>query len=206
MNAGQRFARLATDLVVRRPALWRLFRGPIRRQFDRIAPSWDAFLSPTHLAPFERALEEIPRPPRRALDLGTGTGAAALAIARRWPDAEVVGVDLAEGMLEEARRKLPVELAERVRFVSADASALPFPDESFELVGLSNMIPFFDELARVTAAGGHVVFAFSGGQETPIYVPPERLRNELERTGFGEFREVSAGRGNGFLARKLEVG
>jgi len=204
VRAGQRFARLATDLVVRRPGLWRLFRGPIRRQFDRIAPSWDAILAPGHLASFERGLDEIPVPPRRALDLGTGTGAGAVAMARRWPEGEVVGVDLAEGMLEEARRKLPAELAGRVRFVSADASSLPFPDASFELVGLVNMIPFVDELARVVAPGGHVLFAFSGGPDTPIYVPPERLRKELERRGFADFREVSAGRGNGLLARKLE--
>ena len=38
------------------------------------------------------------------------------------------------------------------------------------------MIPFFDELARVTAPGGYVVFSFSTGPETPIWVSSERLR------------------------------
>ena len=55
------------------------------------------------------------------------------------------------------------------------------------------MIPFFDELARVVAPGGAVVFSFSGGAETPIYVPPERLRTELGRRGFADFAEFSAG-------------
>ena len=41
MTLGQRFARLVTDVVVRFPALWRLFRGPLTRNFDRLAPTWD---------------------------------------------------------------------------------------------------------------------------------------------------------------------
>ncbi len=92
---------------------------------------------------------------------------------------EVVGVDLAEAMLAEARRKTPAELAERVRFENGDASALPFPDASFDLVAHANMIPFFDELARVLAPGGHALFAFSLGPGTPIYVPLERVKREL---------------------------
>jgi ubiquinone/menaquinone biosynthesis C-methylase UbiE len=105
-------------------------------------------------------------------------------------------------MLAEARQSLPAELEGRVRFEPADASALSYEDGSFELVTLANMIPFFDELARVVAPGGAVVFAFSGGAGTPIYVPPERLRSELERRGFTDFAEFQAGRGTSFLARK----
>ena len=64
------------------------------------------------------------------------------------------------------------------------------------------MIPFFDELGRVTAPGGHVLVAYSAGVETPIYVPPERLRAGLARVGFAEFAELSAGRGTVVLATK----
>jgi ubiquinone/menaquinone biosynthesis C-methylase UbiE len=95
-------------------------------------------------------------------------------------------------MIEEARRKLPAELAGRVRFEVGDASALSCPDGDFELVVLSNMIPFYAELARVVATGGTLVLSFSRGDETPIYVAPERLRRELERRGFTEFAEFSA--------------
>jgi SAM-dependent methyltransferase len=202
---GRRFARLTTDVVVRRPALWRLFRGPLRRQFNRLAPRWDAMRDAAHLAAFERALEQV-EPPRRALDLGTGTGDGAFAIARRFPDAEVVGLDISEAMVAEAGRKTPPDFAGRVRFEIGDASALPFADAAFDLVALANMIPFFDELARVVAPDGFVVLSFSGGSETPIYVDPSRLRTELGRRGFAGFSDVAAGRATAFLARKGAAG
>src|SRR6185312_13579878 len=90
----------------------------------------------------------------------------------------------------------------RVRFEVADAERLPYDDDVFDLVTLGNMIPFFDELARVTATDGYVLFAFSGGDQTPIYVPSERLRAELASRGFADFADFSAGRGTAFLARK----
>jgi ubiquinone/menaquinone biosynthesis C-methylase UbiE len=202
----RRFARVATNVVVRRPALWRLFRGPIERQFHRVAPEWDQITQPDHLAAYEAALAAIEPAPRQVLDLGTGTGIGAFALARTFPEAEIVGVDLAEGMLAEARGKTPPELAGRVRFQRADAAALPFGGGSFDLVAHANMIPFFDELARVTKPGGWALFSFSGGAETPIYVAPERLRRELAPRGFEDFADFSAGRGTALLARKRRAG
>jgi SAM-dependent methyltransferase len=203
---GRKFARLTTNAVVRRPALWRVFRGLMRRQFDAIAPRWETMRMPDSLAPFEAGLAAVEPSPRRALDLGTGTGAGARAIAACFPEAEVVGADLSERMLDEARRTLPPEVAERVRFEVADASRLPYESGAFDLVTLANMIPFFDELSRVLAPGGHALFAFSGGAGTPIYVPAERLRSELERRGFTEFAEFETGRGTALLARKAARG
>jgi ubiquinone/menaquinone biosynthesis C-methylase UbiE len=196
---GQRFARFVTDVVVRQPALWRVFRKPMQRQFDRIAPVWDSTRSPDAFAPLDAALERLPDRPRNVLDLGTGTGAAARLAAERFADAQVVGVDLSARMVDEARSRTD---SDRVTYRQADAQRLPFGDAAYDLVMLSNMIPFFDELARVVAPGGHVVLSFSGGAGTPIYVPPERLRTELAQRGFAEFREVSAGRGSALLARK----
>jgi len=149
-------------------------------------------IGPHHVAALELALAEL-APPRRVLDLGTGTGVAAKAVASRFPEAGVVGVDLAPEMIAEAERRLPVELAVRVRYEVGDASALPFPDGAFELVTLANMIPFFGELARVTAPGGAVVVSYSRGAATPIYVAPERLHRELGRRGFTEFADFSVG-------------
>jgi len=199
---GRRFARLATNLVMRNPRLWSVLRGPMRFQFDRLAPRWDAMRTGLAYVPYEAALEQVDPPPQRALDLGTGTGGAAFAIAKRFPDTEVVGVDLAEQMIEQARHNLPEALRDRVRLEVADASKLPYGDGSFDLVGLSNMIPFFDELDRVVAPGGFLIVAFSGGAQTPIYVPPERLRTELDRRGFTDFAEISTDPGTAMLARK----
>ena len=191
MIDAQRFARLVTDAVVRRPALWRMLRRPLRAMFDGLAPTWESRIGPHHLGALELALAGLPAPDH-ALDLGTGTGVVALALAERYPAAEVVGVDLSPAMIEEARRKLRPELEGRVRFEVGDASDLEFPDGAFELIALSNMIPFYDELARVVAPGGTLVLSFSRGEGTPIYVPPERLRAALERRGFTEFAEFSA--------------
>ena len=102
MNAeelGKRFARLVTDAVVRRPVLWRLFRAPLRFQFQKLAPGWDGRRSPARVEAYEAALAAMPAAPRRALDLGTGTGDGAFALARRFPtidmdltfDVEMVG-------------------------------------------------------------------------------------------------------------------
>lgn len=203
-EVGRKFARFTTNQVVRRPWAWRLLRRLTRMQFNRIAPVWDQMRTPEAFGSLQAALDSVETSPKHALDLGTGTGRAAFILARRYPDAKVVGADLAAEMLAEARDRTPPELAERVRFEEADAEQLPFPDASFDLVSLANMIPFFDELARITATGGNVVFSFSGGADTPIYVPPEVLRAELSKRGFTDFAEFAVGNGTALVARKSD--
>ena len=200
MTWGQRFARLVTDVVVRAPFTWRVLGPPLTRMFDSIAPQWDAMRSGERLTAFEAALDVVPVAPRRALDLGTGTGDAAVAIARRWPEADVLGVDAAPAMVEEARRKAP-----GLSFEVGDAGRLDVPDGAFDLVAMNNMIPFFGELGRVVAPGGFLVVAFSFGPETPIYVGPRRLRRGLERAGFEVVREVATGPGTAVVARRREA-
>ena len=204
ITVGKRFARLTTNVVTRNPRAWRLFRPLMERQFGELAPQWDDIVgvSPDHLAAHGLALDSLSGPPRRVLDLGTGTGAGAFALASRFPEAEIVGVDLAPEMIAHARRKLSPKLAQRVRFEVGDAASLPFESASFDLVSHANMIPFFDELARVLARGGNAVFSFSGGAETPIYVPFERLRAELTKRGFSEFAEFESGRATALLAHR----
>ncbi len=188
-------ARWITDAVVRRPALWGLFRGRMRDMFERIAPTWETRIGPHHLGALRLAVDGVA--PMHVLDVGTGTGVAAHALAEWFPAADVVGVDLAAAMVDEARRK-----GGRARFEVADASQLPFPDSSFDLVVLMNAVPFFDEISRVLARGGYAVFSFSRGAETPIYVPSDRLRRGLARRGLGDFAEFDADPATAFRARK----
>jgi demethylmenaquinone methyltransferase/2-methoxy-6-polyprenyl-1,4-benzoquinol methylase len=99
----------------------------------------------------------------RVIDVATGTGDVAIAIARHFGDATVVGIDPSPGMLEVAREKLGT-LAERIELARGDAQALPFPDAAFDgaiiAFGIRNVPDrprALAEMARVTRAGGHVV-------------------------------------------------
>ena len=77
-------------------------------------------------------VEEIRRLIRSDRD---SAAALALLVAERFPEAEVVGVDLAPEMISEARRLRPPALEERVAFEVADAgSRLPFADGSFAAI------------------------------------------------------------------------
>ena len=96
--------------------------------------------------------------PRRVLDLATGSGDLALTIARKLPGAEITAADFCAPMLEIARAK------GLTNTVVADALHLPFADVSFDAVtvafGLRNMVNWsaaLAEMARVLAAGGHLL-------------------------------------------------
>ena len=142
MTAGQWFARVVTSIVVRVPVLWNVFRRPLTANFDRLAPEWDATrVHEVSLSAMRAALDGVEQPPAKALDLGTGTGAVARLIAARWPEAEVVGADVSNEMVKEARR---LATTDTQRYEVADASRLPYGDGEFELVTMNNVIPFFD--------------------------------------------------------------
>ncbi|HEY2326333.1 MAG TPA: class I SAM-dependent methyltransferase [Gaiellaceae bacterium] len=195
-----KLARWTTNVVTRVPFLWRVMGGALTRRFDELSTDWESKrLSPEHLVSFNAALDRIGTPPRQILDLGTGTGAAARAMAKRWPDAQILGIDASQGMIREARSRAS---SARETYELADASALDLADGAFDLVAMVNMIPFYDELARVTAPGGTLVAAYSRGADTPIYVPLERFRRELERRGFTQIAEIAAGAGVSLLAVK----
>ena len=103
----------------------------------------------------------------RALDVATGTADVALAVARAYPGAEVVGLDPSAGMLRVGEGKVGTsgpDLAGRVSLVLGDAQALPFEDDSFAACciafGIRNVPDRalgLREMARVTRPGGPVV-------------------------------------------------
>ena len=100
-----------------------------------------------------------PRPEWRALDIATGGGHTALALAPLVR--EVVATDLTPKMLEEAERFLRSRGVTNARFQEADAMALPFPDAAFDLVTcriaphhFEDCAAFVRECFRVLRAGG----------------------------------------------------
>jgi len=77
----------------------------VRRFFDSVAVGWDERVrsdSPEYLEPLRVALDRLEASPGRILDIGTGRGAAALELADRYPDAEVVGIDVSVEMVAQA--------------------------------------------------------------------------------------------------------
>ena len=76
---------------------------------------------------------EPPLEPKRILDLGCGFGKTTFSLKRRWPEAEVHGLDLAEPCLRLGRR-MATEKGLEIHWRQADMERVPEPDESCELV------------------------------------------------------------------------
>lgn len=104
------------------------------------------------------------KPSDRVLDLATGTADLALAIARREPTVQVVGVDPSTRMLEVGRRKVArLGLEARVVLEAGDAQSLTYPGQSFDglcmAFGIRNVPDrkvALREMARVVRPGRHV--------------------------------------------------
>ena len=125
--------------VARAPFLWPLLRGPTRELFDRAAAGWDRRDrgSASYLAPVAAGLLRVDPEPERALDVGTGTGTLALLLAREFPRARVRGVDISEQMIRRARDRVGLDPEGRIAFRVGDAAALPWEQDSFDLVASS---------------------------------------------------------------------
>jgi demethylmenaquinone methyltransferase/2-methoxy-6-polyprenyl-1,4-benzoquinol methylase len=139
-----------------------LEEGQVRAMFDRIAGVYDVMNSVMtaglHHRWRERAVD-LARvgPGSRALDVATGTGDLAIALAGRGAD--VVGSDFSEGMLERARAK-----SSAVRWEHGNALELGYPDDSFDAAtvgfgarNFSDLGQGLREMARVVRPGGRVV-------------------------------------------------
>lgn len=142
-------------------------RRKVRRSFARAAASYDsADVLQTEVR--DRLLERlqwVQMEPRRILDLGTGTGKALPALAARFPDAEVIGVDLTPAMLRIAAGRLD----HTALLVCGDAARLPFADQSVDLIFSSLALHWspaldavFGEARRVLRHPGLFTFTVPG--------------------------------------------
>lgn len=142
MNAGP-----APDAV---PAI---DRRQVQRAFTRAAASYDG-ADGLQAEVRDRLLDRlqwIQLQPRRILDLGTGTGSALAALATRFPEAEIVGLDLTPAMLQRAAGRPAPSSGQPALLVCGDAARLPLADHSIDLVFSSLAIHWSPELDAVLA-------------------------------------------------------
>jgi ubiquinone/menaquinone biosynthesis methyltransferase len=154
-------------------------RVQIARAFDALARRYDPLNRVLSLGLDtgwrRRALSLLREaPPARLLDAATGTADFALLAARLFPAARITGIDVSEGMLEKARRKVSAAgLSGRIALRAGDALALPFPEASFDAVtaafGVRNFEDIaagFSEMRRVLVPGGRAVILELSEPET----------------------------------------
>lgn len=145
----------------------------LRRSFEQAAASYDeaAVLQREVGSRLLERLDYIRFTPRCILDLGAGTGYCQQSLASRYPLAEIYALDIARGMLKQARNKISWlrRMKRRDYFVNADASALPFADNSMDMVVSSltlqwctDLVAVFSECRRVLKPGGMLLFSNFG--------------------------------------------
>ena len=163
--------------------------------FDGMAAEWsERHVDPTKRAPVEDGLDRGGIPLSGDwLELGAGTGAGARVLSGRV--GSLICSDLSMGMLSYA----PGELAPRVQ---ADASTLPFADDTFDAVLMINMILFPNEVDRILRPGGSILWVNTLGDQTPIHLPAADVLEALP----GEWQGRTARAGTGFWLAARRVG
>ncbi len=157
-------------------------KSEVRTMFDHIAPHYDMLnhtLSMNIDRIWRRRVVRIVRrqSPHHILDVATGTGDLAIEMARRIPDVKVCAVDLSEGMLEVARRKVEARgLDARITLEQGDGEHLRLENGSVDVATVAFGVRNFGdleaglrELARTVRGGGKVVILEFSRPKNPIF-------------------------------------
>ncbi|PIE24904.1 MAG: malonyl-[acyl-carrier protein] O-methyltransferase BioC [Neptuniibacter caesariensis] len=144
----------------------RIDKQRVAESFSRAAESYDSVAELQREIGTELA-EQLPQiPVRRMLDLGCGTGFFTPLLRQRYPQAELINLDLAQGMLSYAREN---RFDQNAVWLCADAEALPLADNSIDLIfstlaiqWCENVSILFAEIARVLRPGGQFFVATLG--------------------------------------------
>jgi malonyl-CoA O-methyltransferase len=138
----------------------------IRRRFERSASGFDKadFVHAATRDGLLARIEPLLIQAKTVVDLGTATGTANRLLNKRFPKARVIAIDIAHNMLQKARKRK--SWLAKTSFAQADATALPFANESIDVIFCNQLLPWFEnpdpvfsEVARVLTKGG--VFAFA---------------------------------------------
>ena len=139
----------------------------VRQMFDSIAPAYDfmnrAMTMGIDIWWRQLAVKRLKRlKPATILDVATGTGDFAIQLHNSLHPSHITGIDLSQGMLDEARRKVKEKgLEDAISFEQGDCMALPMQDGTFDAVtvafGVRNFEHLqqgYEEMARVLKPGG----------------------------------------------------
>jgi ubiquinone/menaquinone biosynthesis C-methylase UbiE len=144
-------------------------RAKVLRAYSRLAPVYELWAKLTESRARRRVLEVAAvRDGEAVLEVASGTGVQLAALASRNRGGRTVGIELADGMLEKARRELDRAGLDSVELLKADALDLPLEDETFDLVVISYMLDLLpldqipvalSEVKRVLRPGGRLVLS-----------------------------------------------
>jgi len=153
----------------------------VEQMFDNISPKYDFlnhFLSMGIDKGWRRKIIRMMRPhrPKEILDVATGTGDLALLEARELQPDKVIGLDLSQGMLDVARKKMEKQGLNNIEFIRGDAEHMPFDDNSFDAITVAFGVRNFEnleqglrEMRRVLRPGGHLyILEFSQPEKFPF--------------------------------------
>ncbi len=144
-----------------------LSQEEVTQTYNRIAWVYDVWAWLTESRAQRRALELVEvRDGSAVLEVAVGTGRTFAELVARNPSGETVGVDLTEGMLDKARRRLASRDPGTYRLEPGDAFSLPYADSHFDLLVnqyMFDLIPYREmdrivsEFRRVLRDGGTLV-------------------------------------------------
>ncbi len=82
----------------------------------------------------------------KILDLATGTGNLAIALAKKFKNSYVIGIDYSDKMIEIAKKKISLKLKKRIKFIVGNSINIPFDNETFDIVTISFGIRNFTDI------------------------------------------------------------